>query len=327
MKALVLGGGIAGVTTAYFLGKDGHEVTLLEANEQLGLEATASNAGIIAPGHSFAWGSPKAPGMLWRSLLGQETAIRMRLKPDLALYTWGLKFLRECTAARARHNTLIKLALCQYSQRLLNEVAHAERIDYDAVTRGALYLYRDPALFQAGIQKMKLLADHGQRQEILDGAGVARVEPAFEPVRGKIAGAIQAVGDSSGDARLFSEGLARTCREKFGAVFETNTRVTALRGENARIRAVETSRGERVADVYVLALGVEAPRVAHRGHPAADLSCEGLLVDVPDPARWARPERARRGRAVAGRLVASRRSAAPHLDGGVRRLRPHVDAA
>ena len=126
MKALVLGGGIAGVTTAYFLGKDGHDVTLLEANEQLGLEATASNAGIIAPGHSFAWGSPKAPAMLWRSLLGQETAIRMRLKPDLALYTWGLKFLRECTAARARHNTLIKLALAQYSQRLLNEVAHAE---------------------------------------------------------------------------------------------------------------------------------------------------------------------------------------------------------
>jgi len=292
----VLGGGIAGVPTAYFLGKDGHDVTLLEANEHLGLEATASNAGIIAPGHSFAWGSPKAPGMLWRSLLGQETAIRMRLKPDLALYAWGLRFLRECTAARARRNTLIKLALCEYSQRLLNEVAQAERIDYDAVTRGALYLYRDPALFQAGIQKMKLLADHGQRQEILDGAGVARVEPAFEPVKAKVAGAIRAVGDSSGDARLFAEGLARTCREKFGATFETGTRVTALRAETAggaRIRAVETSRGERVADVYVLALGVEAPLVARTAgirlpiYPAKGYSStfpirrDGLVPSVP----------------------------------------------
>ena len=293
MKALVLGGGIAGVTTAYYLGKDGHDVTLLEANEHLGLEATASNAGIIAPGHSFAWGSPKAPGMLWRSLLGQETAIRMRLKPDLALYTWGLRFLRECTAARARHNTLIKLALCQYSQRLLDEVAHAERIEYDAVARGALYLYRDPALFQAGIQKMKLLADHGQRQEILDGAGVARIEPAFEPVKAKIAGAVRAVGDSSGDARLFAEGLARACREKFGATFETGTRVTALRAERARIRAVETSRGERTADVYVLALGVEAPRVARTAgirlpvYPAKGYSStfpirrDGLVPSVP----------------------------------------------
>src|SRR5919201_3385887 len=112
MKILRLDGGIAGFTAAYELGKDGHEVTLLEGHEALGLEATAGNAGIIAPGHSFAWGSPKAPGMLWRSLLGQETAIRMRLAPDLELYRWGLKFLRECTAARARRNTLIKLRLC-----------------------------------------------------------------------------------------------------------------------------------------------------------------------------------------------------------------------
>ena len=261
MKILVLGGGIAGVTTAYYLGKDGHDVTLLEGNDELGLEATASNAGIIAPGHSFAWGSPKAPAMLWKSLLGQETAIRMRLKPDLQLYAWGLKFLRECTAVRARHNTLIKLALCQYSQRLLNELALAERIDYQAVTRGALYLYRDPVLFEAGVQKMKLLADHGQKQEILDGAGVARLEPAFEPVKAKVAGAIRDLGDSSGDARIFGNGVARVCREKFGATFETGVRVTALRAEGSRIRSVVTSRGERTADLYVLALGVDAPLI------------------------------------------------------------------
>jgi D-amino-acid dehydrogenase len=262
VNILVLGGGIAGVTAAYYLGKDGHAVTLLEANEGLGLEATAGNAGIIAPGHSFAWGSPKAPGMLWRSLLGQETAIRMRLKPDLRLYAWGLRFLRECTAERARHNTLIKLRLCQYSARLLDEIAHAERIDYQAVRRGALYLYRDPALFEAGIQKMKLLADRGQKQEVLDGAGVARLDPAFEPVKGKVAGAIRDVGDSSGDSRIFVEHLARLCREKFGAAFETGTRVTALRADGGRVRAVATDRGERTADLYVLALGVEAPIVA-----------------------------------------------------------------
>ena len=86
----------------------------------------AFHAGIIAPGHSFAWGSPKAPAMLWKSLLGQETAIRMRLKPDLELYRWGLKFLRECTATRARHNTLVKLRLCQYSQAVMNALVRDE---------------------------------------------------------------------------------------------------------------------------------------------------------------------------------------------------------
>jgi D-amino-acid dehydrogenase len=262
VKILILGGGIVGVTTAYFLGKDGHNVTVLEANAQLGLEATAANAGIIAPGHSFAWGSPKAPAMLWRSLLGKETAIRMRLTPDPRLYVWGLKFLRQCTAARARHNTLIKLRLCQYSQRLLHRIADAERIDYQAITRGALYLYRDPAQFEAGVQKMKLLADHGQKQEILDGGQVAQLDPAFEPVRNKIAGAIRDVGDSSGDARLYTEHLARVCREKLGATFETGTRVTALRAERGRVRAVITDRGERSADLYVLALGVDAAIVA-----------------------------------------------------------------
>ncbi|HEY8149210.1 MAG TPA: FAD-dependent oxidoreductase, partial [Vicinamibacteria bacterium] len=133
MKTLVLGGGVVGVTTAYFLAKAGHDVTILEEKDGLGLEASAGNAGIIAPGHSFAWASPRAAAMLLRSLRGDETAIRVRLAPDPHLYLWGLRFLRECTTARARRNTLIKLRLCQYSQRILNELVHAERIDYHAV--------------------------------------------------------------------------------------------------------------------------------------------------------------------------------------------------
>src|SRR4029434_10684592 len=103
MKTLVLGGGVVGVTSAYFLARAGHEVTVLEEREGLGLEATAGNAGIIAPGHSFAWASPRAPRMLWQSMRGAETAIRVRLTADPQLYAWGLRFLRECTSARARH--------------------------------------------------------------------------------------------------------------------------------------------------------------------------------------------------------------------------------
>ena len=262
MRILVLGGGIAGVTAAYYLAKDGHEVTLLEERDGVGQDASAGNAGIIAPGHSFAWASPKAPAMLLRSLLGQETAIRVRPRLDPALFAWGLRFLRECTAARARRNTIVKLRLCQYSQAVMADLVRTEGIEYHAVTRGALYVYRDPRELESGIRKMALLADHGQRQEVLDSGQVARLEPAFAPVQERIAGAVRDVGDTSGDSRLFTERLARLCREKLGVSVRLGTRVTALRAEANRVTGVVTNGGVLAADAYVLALGVGAARVA-----------------------------------------------------------------
>jgi D-amino-acid dehydrogenase len=262
VKTLVLGGGVVGVTTAYFLAKAGREVTLVEEKDGLGLEATAGNAGIIAPGHSFAWSSPRAPRMLFQSLRGAETAIRVRLSSDPRLYEWGLRFLRECTSARAKRNTLIKLRLCQYSQAVMKALVQAESIEYEATHKGALYMHRDPKEFEAGVKKMALLAEHGQKQEILDASALARLEPAFEPVKHKIAGAIRDLGDSSGDSRLFSEALARVARDKHGLTLRLGTRVSSLRADGDRIGGVETSAGVLTADEYVLALGVGAPVVA-----------------------------------------------------------------
>jgi len=262
MKTLVLGGGVVGVTTAYFLAKAGHEVTVLEEKDGVGLEASAGNAGIIAPGHSFAWASPRAPRMLWESLRGAETAIRLRLGTDPRLYTWGLRFLRECTPERARRNTLIKLRLCQYSQTVMNELVRAEGIEYHAITKGALYLHRDPAELEAGIKKMALLAEHGQKQEILDPSDLAKLDPVFEPVRGKIAGAIRDLGDSSGDSRLFVENLARRCQETLGVTVRLGVRVNTLVSGGDRIDGVATNQGVLTADNYVLSLGVGSPAVA-----------------------------------------------------------------
>jgi D-amino-acid dehydrogenase len=262
VKALVLGGGIVGMTTAYELARDGHEVTVVEAKEALGLEATSGNAGIIAPGHSFAWASPRAPAQLVRSLLGQETAIRVRLKPDLRLYTWGLKFLRECTAERARANTLVKLRLCQYSQAVMTEMVRRESIEYHAIAKGALYVYRDPAELEAGTRKMALLAEHGQKQETLDPEAMARLDPVFAPVKHKVAGAVRDLGDTSGDSRVFAEALARICRQRFSTTIHLGRRVVAIGTSGDRVTAVVTDQGPMTADVYVLAAGVNSPLIA-----------------------------------------------------------------
>jgi D-amino-acid dehydrogenase len=262
MKILVLGGGIAGTTCAYFLARDGHEVTLVEENAALGLESTSGNAGIIAPGHSFAWASPRAPRMLLQSLRGAETAIRMKLGADPELYRWGLRFLRECTSERARRNTLVKLRLCQYSQALTHEVARAESIEYAAVTRGALYCHRDPRELEAGVARMALLAEHGQKHEILDADGVARIEPAFAPVRGKIAGAIHDLTDSSGDSRRFAERLMEVAQRKYGATVVLGTRVLGLAASGDLVTGLLTPGGVRTADAYVLAAGVHSPVLA-----------------------------------------------------------------
>ncbi|MDR0343563.1 MAG: FAD-dependent oxidoreductase, partial [Nocardiopsaceae bacterium] len=128
MRTIVLGGGVIGVTTAYYLAREGHEVVVADQADAVGTDATGGNAGLIAPGHSFAWASPAAPRMLLASLRGEATAIRVKPRLDARLVPWGLQFLRECTQQRAVANTLIKLELCKYSQGQLDELAAAEGI-------------------------------------------------------------------------------------------------------------------------------------------------------------------------------------------------------
>lgn len=261
MRTIVLGGGVVGVSTAYYLAKEGHEVTLIDGADDLGSDATGGNAGLIAPGHSFAWASPTAPSMMMRSLFGKETAIRVKLKPDPRLYAWGIRFLRECTAKRARRNTLAKLRLCQYSQACLHEIADEESIDYSQINRGVLYLYRDAEQLELGSKKMQLLAEHGQKLETLDAQGVVEIEPTLAPAKDAIAGAIYGLTDGSGDSQLFTKELARVS-EGLGAEFRLRTHVRGLVSEGDCVTGVVTDEGILRADNYVLSFGVQSPQIA-----------------------------------------------------------------
>ena len=262
MKAVVIGGGVVGVTTAYYLSKSGHEVTVVDRESDVATVASAGNAGLIAPSHSFGWASPAAPMELLRSLTVEDTALRVNPFKAPSMAAWGIKFLRECTADRARKNTLVKLRLAQYSQRKLNEIADSEKIDYDDIHAGLLYLYRDPKRMEAGVAKWKLIRDNGQPQQVLSPDDVAEVEPALAPVKHKLAGAIYGPTDSSGDSVKFTRGLRTVC-ERMGTRFVLGAGVKRLIAQGDRIQALATEAGETIrGDVFVLSAGVHSTQIA-----------------------------------------------------------------
>lgn len=285
MKTVVLGAGVIGVTTAYYLAREGHDVTVVEQSSEVGQDATGGNAGLIAPGHSFAWASPAAPKMLLRSLRGEATAIRVKPRPDPRLVWWGLQFLRECTATRARANTLIKLRLCQYSQAELDKLASEESIDYQQVQRGAFYLYRDERELELGMAKMDLLREHGQEMQAVAAEEVARFDPAFSAAQGVLAGAIHAKTDASGNSALFTKVLTDRCRG-LGVEFRLGTTARRFVVDGNRVSSVETDQGRLTADYFVLALGVRSPflsRTAGQRLPVYPAKGYSLTVPIKDP--------------------------------------------
>ncbi len=261
MRILIMGGGVVGVTTAYQLQRDGHEVVVLERHTDVALDTSWGNAGMIAPGHSFVWSSPKAPWILMKSLVLKDQALRFRPSADPRLWSWSLQFLAQCTATKARVNTLLKHELATYSQRVLKETLAAETIDYDRNTRGILYFYRDPAALEAGIQHMQILAEDGQEIRILDRKQILELEPSLASVGDKIAGAIHCPTDESGDCNKFTAGLAAICRAR-GAEIHTGTTIDRI--ETAGDEVVGIHAGGRVfkADLYVMALGSQSPLLA-----------------------------------------------------------------
>jgi D-amino-acid dehydrogenase len=290
MRVLVMGGGVVGVTTAYQLLKDGHEVVLLERSAGVAQETSWGNAGMIAPGHSFVWSSPRAPIILAKSLLLRDQALRFRLSADPRLYAWTWGFIKECTAAKARRNTLLKHRLAAYSQTVLDSVVGEERIDYDRSLRGVLYLHRSQKALDAGVEHMKLLESDGQVIKVLDRDQVIALEPGFAHAKDRIAGAIFCPTDETGDCAKFTRALAGLIVKRGGAIV-TGATVAGLKTEGDKVTLAETSRGPFVGDVFVLALGAESPILAHAlGIRLPIYPIKGYSLTIPIGASPSPPE-------------------------------------
>jgi D-amino-acid dehydrogenase len=258
MRVAVIGAGVVGVATAHALAERGHEVHVYDRRSEIASDTSASTAGLIAPGHSYAWASPTAPRMLVRSLLGEDTSIRVRPRMDADMFRWGLRFLRECTPSRARANTLAKLALASYSQRLTDELAHREGLQFWHTSSGVLYLYREEAELVAAESNSALLREHGRKQQVLDAAQVTAVEPALRHSQAQFAGAIHDTSDATGDPQRFAVALADTCR-RLGVEFHLSTSITRLASDGSRVTRIVTPDGDIASDIIVLAAGAASP--------------------------------------------------------------------
>lgn len=281
MRVLVMGGGVVGVTAAYELQKDGHDVVLVEQNPSVALETSWGNAGMVAPGHSFAWSSPHAPLILLKSLVLRNQSLRFKPSADPRLWSWSLKFLAQCTKSRSEYNTVRKHRLASYSQGVLHRTLADLSIDFNRVNRGILYFYRSAARLEAGIAHMQILGQCGQKIEVLDRQQVLALEPSLHHVGEKIAGGVYCPTDETGDCNKFTTALAAHCVAN-GAEFRTGEAIVGIDAAGDEIVAVRTSKGTIRADAYVMALGNQSQALARRiGEKLPIYPVKGYSLTIP----------------------------------------------
>lgn len=263
MHVIVLGAGLMGVTSAYYLAKEGHEVTVVDRRPEVAMETSFANAGLMTPGHASAWASPRAPMILLQSLWRGDTSLRYRLKPDPRMWGWTLQFLRNCTAERNRANTLVKLHLCLHSQRETDRVTRETGIQWDRIAKGALYLHRDKDYLKSAQGNFPMMRDAGVKLRAIDVDEVIALEPALQSSRDKLVGAIYVEGDESGDARKFTVELANICRG-LGVTFRLGEKIERIEGDRDAVSGIVTGSGLIKGDAYVLALGSYSPQLVRR---------------------------------------------------------------
>ena len=280
MKVLVLGAGVVGVTTAYELLQDGHEVVVLERESTPAQGASHANAGLLVPGAALAWGSPERLHSLPKVWLGLEQAMRIGF-PGPHLISWGLRFLKECTTEAWRRNTLIRQRLSLYSQTVMAAVLAESGVKYDHRTGGVLSIFRDSRSLEHGNRLRDILREDGQKYELLDAAQLVKLEPAFANARTTLAGAILCPTDESGDCHGFTQNLAQICQAR-GAAFQFGVTARHFISDGNQVTKVATDHGEFSADAFVLCLGCWSPQLAGSlGETLSIYPVKGLSLTLP----------------------------------------------
>lgn len=270
MKIVVVGSGLLGVTTAYFLGRNGHDVTVLDREQGPGRGTSFANATLLTPSMAEPWNSPGSWRMLLGSLRGAETAMQLRLRSLPALSTWGFAFLRNSRTRTFERNSLLNLRLALYSLEAMQQLRQETGIEYGRCARGILSIFRDRAKLDQAAGALGLRTDNQLSFQVLSGVETARLEPALAPIANNLAGSIHYQTDESGDPYRFCMALTERAKQH-GVEFRFGTEVLSLEVHSRHVAAANTVRERFVADAFVVAAG---------SYSAPLLRCVGIRIPV-----------------------------------------------
>lgn len=258
MHIMVLGAGVVGVTSAWYLRQQGYDVTVVERQRKAGTETSYANGGQVSVSHAEPWANPSAPLKVLKWLTKPDAPLLFRPRMDPAQWRWALSFLRECTSARAAYNIRQMVNLGTYSRSCLQALRKDAGVDYDHLEKGILHFYTSQKEFDAAQEPARIMRELGCDRQVIDASRAVELEPALAPIKDRIAGATYTSEDESGDARKFTQALAKRAEEA-GVRFLYGTEVVGFEKASGRILGVNVIHdGQHQtlrADNYVLSLG------------------------------------------------------------------------
>jgi len=260
VKVIVLGSGVIGVTTAYYLARAGHEVTVVDRQAEPAQETSFANAGEVSPGYSSPWAGPGVPVKAIKWLLMRHGPLVIWPKLDPVMWWWMLKMLRNCTAQRYAINKSRMIPIAEYSRDCLRALRAETGIKYDERSQGTLQLFRKQKQLDGTAEDIAVLKQTGVPFEVLDPAGCIAAEPGLATAKVKFVGGLRLPQDETGDCHMFTQALAVEAA-RLGVQFKFNTSIERLVAEGGKITGVVTSAGTLHADGYVAALGSWSPRM------------------------------------------------------------------
>ncbi len=284
MKVLILGSGVIGTASAYYLAKAGHEVTVVDRQPGPGLETSFGNAGELSYGYASPWAGPGIPlkAIRWLTMVDGPLVIRPMLDPRM--WIWGLRLLGNCTERAYALNKSRMVRVAEYSRAKMIELRAATGIAYEGREQGTTQLFRDQKQLDHIHGDVEVLKQYGVPFEVLDPKGCIAAEPGLATAQVPFVGALRLPNDDTGDCRLFTEALSRLAAAA-GVTFQFGTTISGIETAGDRIAGVATSRGRLTADIYVGAMGSFTPELVKPlgiGLPIYPIKGYSLTVPITD---------------------------------------------